>query len=69
MRFTVLYTLQYKLNSIHKYTVFSTILLCQSKHVVNDKQRYTAYKAYAASETNKSGSLYIALELFYNCIV
>lgn len=65
----VLGVLLRKLNNIHSCTVCCVILLCQSKHVVNDKQRYTAHKVNAETDTNKFCSLYTASEVLYNYIV
>jgi hypothetical protein len=46
----VLGVLLRKLNNIHTCVVCSAILLFQSKHVVNDKQRYMAHKVYAGTD-------------------
>jgi hypothetical protein len=67
--FYVLGVLLKKLRSIHKCDTCSAILQSKSKQITNPKQRYTAYKAYASSQTNRFGHLQVASEAYYNYIV
>lgn len=67
--FYVLGVLLKKLHSIHKCETCFAILHSKSKLITSQKQRYTAYKAYASSQTNRFGHLHVASETYYNYIV
>jgi hypothetical protein len=67
--FYVLGVLLKKLRSIHKCETCFAVLHSKSKLITSQKQRYTAYKAFASSQTNRFGHLHIASEIYYNYIV
>lgn len=67
--FYVLGVLLKKLDSVHKCSTCSSLLHSKTKQITTDKQRFTSYKAYAASASNRFGNLHVGSELFYKYIV
>lgn len=67
--FYVVGVLLRKISRVHECKQCFAVLHSKSTLVSNDKQRYTAYRAYTHSDSNSFGTLHVASEMFYNYIV